>query len=385
MVGQDRESLIFLTVTVGRILNAYNEYKNRVDEGVLRVKGVFLQKMHGRCLLGLATFFCCLFCSTYPALAGRSETVLSLKKLDDIPLYVMNYSGDYHFKEFLSQGAKDIHELNRFLRMNHLIGSDISDDEQAACSAFTAINESGDVLIGRNYDLTGDPPALLLYTHPSDGYASVSMVNLNTMNTAMMHKANRDVKTNILAAPYFPADGMNEQGVTVAILTVPGASFQHDSAKVSLLRWQMSRLILDYAKDVEEAITLVRRYNVNMTALGTSNHCFVADAAGNSVVFEFINGDMQVIRNQKPWHAVTNFILYNNFGDAGRIRYERLMSVLEKNKGRLSEKDAMELLRSVSLNTTIWSTVYNTGTKKLEMAWRKQYERVRKFGVKPIE
>jgi hypothetical protein len=317
--------------------------------------------------------------------AKQDNPITALRKIDDFPLYCLNYSGDYSFDKFLRHGAKDIQELNRFLLTNKLITRELQGGQDGACSCFTATSQSGEVLFGRNYDLPGKPPILMLYTHPSNGYASISMVNLNTLKNSTSKKdTDNNIIANLSAAPYFPADGMNEPGVAVAILSVPAASFQPNPMNVSILRWQVTRLILDYARNVDEAIALISKYNVNVKAFGTFIHYFVADASGNSAVIEFVAGKMRVIRGEKPWQTVTNFILYNNFGDAGRKRYVRLNRILTANHGLLAEIEAMDLLRSVSLDTTVWSAVYNLRNKEVCLSLGRHYAQKKKFSVKTI-
>ncbi len=93
---------------------------------------------------------------------GMSEaegaTLSSLEQIDDFPLYTMIYEADY------SQAGVDV-----FLS---------EDSAQSwACSLFAAMGDPEDMLFGRNFDWDFSP-ALLLFTDPSDGYASVSMVDI---------------------------------------------------------------------------------------------------------------------------------------------------------------------------------------------------------------
>lgn len=75
--------------------------------------------------------------------------------------------------------------------------------------------------------------------------------------------------------------------------------------KVFILPTVAIRLMLDYAKNVDEAIALLEKYNVNMDLI--SIHFLLCDAAGNSAVIEFLDGKMQVLRSDKTWQTSTNF------------------------------------------------------------------------------
>ena len=306
--------------------------------------------------------------------APKFKTLSSLKKIDDFPMYTMEYSGDYAFDEYLKQGSKDLNEFNQFLAEHHLIASDLKNWKDDACTGFIARNSKGEVLFGRNLDSPGEKQGvLLLRTHPSNGYAATSLVGLNN--------AGKDIKAvlaNILAAPYLSSDGINECGVAVSILTVPEWRPKRDPNKVTIFRWTVIRLILDYAKNVDEAVALVRMYNQNDNN-GNGLHFFVADASGNSAVIESNDGRIEVTKNEKPWQVVANFLLYNNVGAGGRGRYAIASTTLADKNGVLSEIDSMKLLRTVCQYDTVWSAVYNLNTKELNLVLGRQYDRINKF------
>jgi penicillin V acylase-like amidase (Ntn superfamily) len=203
----------------------------------------------------------------------------------------MKYYGDYAFDEYLKQGAKDFDELVRFLAAHRLIAGNLRYWKEEACTCFMAKNNRSEIVFGRNMDTAGAHPVLFLQTHPSKGYASTSFLKLNYVkgNTGDPQKDNEAIWANILAAPYFPADGINERGVAVAVLTVPEWRPKVEPNKVTLYRLTVNRLILDYAENVDEAIALVQKYNVNDNK-GDGLHYFVADATGNSAVIEFNDG-----------------------------------------------------------------------------------------------
>lgn len=94
----------------------------------------------------------------------------------------------------------------------------------AGCSAFAAQNPEGQRIFARNFDFD-DAPAMLLETAPSDGYASVSIVNLAFAGYGEGNLPDASLPNRFLtlAGPYLPFDGMNEMGVAVALLAVPHA------------------------------------------------------------------------------------------------------------------------------------------------------------------
>ena len=89
-------------------------------------------------------------------------TLSSLKKVDDFPLYTMHYydSGKPALSSLVVLSAS----------------ANAPRSVTWACSLFAALG-GADKFYGRNFDWV-DSPALLLFTHPTNGYASVSMVDL---------------------------------------------------------------------------------------------------------------------------------------------------------------------------------------------------------------
>jgi choloylglycine hydrolase len=118
-------------------------------------------------------------------------------------------------------------------------------------------------LFGRNLDWTNHI-ALLLFTHPSDGYASISMVHLDPLGYSegdpVDSPGNRRA---FLMSPTTPLDGMNECGVAIGMMLVDHADPPYDPEKVTLHSGLVIRLVLDYAKNTEEAVELLGNYNVD--------------------------------------------------------------------------------------------------------------------------
>jgi len=167
--------------------------------------------------------------------------------VDDYPLYVVHYNGDYGFSEYLATGETTL--TGGFYR--------------PGCTVFTA-SGGGEALMGRNFDFPSNP-ALLLYTNPPDGYASVSMVDLSYFGYSMGSLPREDDLGSLLTAPYMPFDGMNEKGLVVSMAAIPEALAPESEGKTTIGEIQAIRLLLDYAEDVDEALTLLTEYNVEMT------------------------------------------------------------------------------------------------------------------------
>ena len=191
----------------------------------------------------------------------------------------------------------------------------------------------------------------------------------------------------LIYAPYVPFDGMNERGLAVGMMAVPWAQAPIDANKVTINLVSAIRLMLDNAQSVDEAIALLGEYNIDF--LGHPIHYLIADAGGNSVVVEFIGGDIRVIHNEQSWQVSTNTILSGmlDFVSVLCPRYGTAYQTLEQAQGQMSHEDAMALLKKVAQplqnylgpTKTIWSTVYDMSTGEIEIVMDRHYDQVYRF------
>ena len=235
--------------------------------------------------------------------SNEISSVMSFKMLRDRndankegAVYRMNIKGGFYFDDFLaSGGAKNDTELINFITTHitkGLIDLTIKETD-IGCSSFTATAENGDVLFARNYDFA-KTNVCLVFCDPGKGrHKSFSTVDLNYIGMSTEGNVEGLMnKITCLAAPYAPLDGINDAGVSCAIyMTTQGeptvATNQNDPAKADITSTTMLRLILDYADDVDEAVALVKRYNLHDSA-NTSFHYMVADATGKSAILEWV-------------------------------------------------------------------------------------------------
>jgi hypothetical protein len=317
--------------------------------------------------VGLALVLVVLVCLAVwraPLLALRS--LASLRRVDGYPLYVMHYYGDYGFSRLLEPGTA----------RTSAPGLEMSG--AWACTGFAGATASGGTVVGRNFDWH-NRQALLLFTHPPGAYASVSMVDTSYLGFPREDPTWADRRV-LLQAPYLPFDGMNERGLAVGMMAVPHARDRPKPQGVTLDDIQAIRLLLDYAADVEEAVSLLEGVTVRFG--NPPLHFFVADASGHSAVIEYLDGEMVVTRNEGPWQVSTNFLLAEErpAGAASSCwRYNLAYERLAQANGVLSAADAMALLEDVSQPITMWSVVYDLGSGAVDVALGRQYERVHSF------
>ena len=294
-----------------------------------------------------------------PQTTHTPETTLI--QVDDYPLYVMHLYEDYHFDEYLETGRYPGVSLPSSSQINDAI---------KACSCFSAFNLPGQAIFGRNFDWPSGFPVLLLFTYPSNGYASVSMVAMSLLGPGSdPHK--------FLGAPYIPVDGMNECGLAVGVMKVYEAQPPNDPNKVNINICTAIRLMLDKAQSVDEALSLLGEYNIP----SIMGHYLIADARGNSAVVEFVDGEMKVIRNEHPWQVSTNFVL-SRFPESERgaqcVRYDLAYKTLEQAQGRMSHEEAMTLLSNIQAGS-IWSLVYDMVNGEIDIVMGRNYSQVHHF------
>lgn len=317
---------------------------------------------------------------TDPAkVAGLSKqqvrTLSSLKQVDGFPLYTMRYFGTY----------ESAAQRNAFV-------ADSSHAEPEpypspwACSLFAALADPGSQLFGRNFDWRYSP-AVLLFADPSDGYASVSMVDIEYLGfggavAQGLTNLTLAERRSLLDAPYLPFDGMNDQGLVVGMAAVPSGNVPRDPKKETLDSLMVIREILDHAGNVNDAVNILQSFNIDWSG-GPPLHYLIADASGAAILVEFYAEEMVTIPNDVPWHQATNFLraAAGESAEGQCWRYDKIREKLSAEEGRITSEEAMDLLAAVAQDNTQWSVVYELSTGNVNVAMGQDYRNVHSFGL----
>lgn len=366
-------------------------------------------KLVSRIFITLACILILLLIAIFVIWHNEIFAVTSIKKISnsnpahsDGAVYTMKVYGDYYFDDFIKQGgAKNDSELISFVtgKITKGIIPMKLENSEIACSAFTASTTEGKRIFARNYDFD-KTNTMIVHTNPGNGrHASVSTVDLQFVSINIETGINGLTdKILCLAAPYAPLDGVNDAGVSCGIFmsyqgekTVPT---DVNTGNPDLTSTTMLRMVLDYADDVDEAVDMIKKYDLHDSAK-TSYHYMIADSTGKSAILEWVNGTdstdndaskrkLNVIYNNpaidKNYQVITNYILTDGYYDNipikeahGVDRFQTLESALIPKSGVLAnDEEAMNTLALVGRrgmnnddnnSLTIHSVVYNLTDK----------------------
>lgn len=333
------------------------------------------------------------FCWLY---GGRVKSVSSIHKLTDYgdgyDLYSMDIRYDYNLDRLISRGITDDQSMIDAILAESLPLLPVHiKAPKFGCTAFTLTDAGDDVHMGRNYDFKNDTSAMLVHCTPKDGYSSVAFAALDNVS-ANQPEANLKKRLATLTAPFICLDGMNEKGVSIAVLTLDSEPVHQDTGKPTIATTLAIRLVLDRAATTQEAVDLLRGYDM-FASSGRDYHFYITDASGDGRVVEYdCESSTRELVDTKS-EAVTNFfILYrdkvepnqrNGIYGHGRERYDAVMDVLAQNEV-YTVSTVWSALRAASqdpnpeevTSNTQWSIDFNNTDCTADIVLRRNWEDV---------
>ncbi|EFE14585.1 Acyl-coenzyme A:6-aminopenicillanic acid acyl-transferase [Clostridium sp. M62/1] len=299
----------------------------------------------------------------------------------------IRYDGDYGFDEFLAGGgASSDGEVVEYLANNLLSDLNLGDllGGIFGCSTIAVQSPDGDALFGRNFDWK-NCEAMVVESHPENGHASLSTVNMDFISQnvggGMVGMALNLDEFKTLAALYAPLDGMNEAGLAVSVNMIQdSAVIEQNTDKPDITTTTAIRLLLDKAGSVDEALELLRQYDLH-GSMGMMIHFAIADSAGRSVAVEYVDNEMVI--TETP--VLTNFYLAEGekqgIGtEQSHERYDILRNKLEETP-QMEMEDVRDALDRVSkdnfgeFESTEWSIVMNLSEGEARYYHRENYNR----------
>ncbi len=318
---------------------------------------------------------------------NTTNTISEIKLLES-GLSTVQFKEDYYFDKYIEQGgASSDKEVIQFLKDNILSNVDIEFQSNTfGCSTISSLGTNK--LFGRNFDWN-HCNALIMQSKPPTGYASISTVNMDFIQTSagfLLDLLPDNIKT--IAALYAPLDGMNEKGLCVAVNMISdNTTIEQNSNKPDITTTTAIRLLLDKAANVEEAIALLQQYDMH-ASMGMMVHFAISDVSGKSVAVEYINNEMVV--TETP--VLTNFYVsegkkYGIGSAQSHERYDILTKVLFDNDNITTEqmKNALDSVSKDNFNeyeATEWSIIFNQTSGEVTYYHRENYQNGYTFDVK---
>lgn len=324
----------------------------------------------------------------------RIQTMNSIEKLSDYDdgynLYRMEVKYDYSLDDVINYGIKDNQTMIDAILKDALPLLPVKIEAPSfGCTAFTLTDADGDVHMGRNYDFKNNTSAMLVYCAPKNGYRSVATAALDNVSANAPDESTK-MKLASLTAPYICLDGLNEKGVSIAVLTLDSDPVHQNTGKPAIATTLAIRLVLDRAASTEEAVELLRGYDM-FASSGRDYHFYITDASGDGRVLEYDCNDPDRPLTVTPSRSVTNFfVMYkdnvlpnqrNGVYGHGRERYDAIEEILDANAGSIDREIAWQALQAASqapnpqdvTSNTQWSILYDNTALTAEAVIRRDW------------
>lgn len=346
---------------------------------------VFLQLFACNLLVLLIVVVVIYVCMYIP----KHSTMASIRKVTDRPdfnLYTMDYSADYKLDAIVSAGAESTRDFTNLVVRALLPGVPIHIDPiELGCSCCFAPDVNGNYMMGRNFDLE-DTSGVLIHTKPENGYESIGFANAGF--TGITNVTGHTGRIASLLLPYTTLDGMNEKGFACCMLWLDDKPTKQETGKTPITTTVALRLLLDRAANVDEAIALLKQYDMRAVS-GGDYHFLLADASGRSVIAEWPEPTDELVVIEKV-EAATNFFLTEipetvNPGH-GQDRYESIQKVLEENHHIMTVdtmfdalESAQQIVATDTSGTTQWSNVYELNFGRVHTVFHREWKLVFDF------
>lgn len=366
------------------------------------MKGAILMKKTIKVILAVVLAVVLLGAGAFGVLyAGRIKTMSSIQKITDYSdgynLYRMNVDYDYQLDDIIKRGITDDQSMIDAILAEALPLLPVKiKAPKFGCTAFTLTDENGQTHMGRNYDFKRDTSAMLVYCTPKNGYKSVAFAAMDNVS-ANVPDENLKKKLASLTAPFICLDGMNEKGVSIAVLTLDSTPVHHDTGKPTIATTLAIRLVLDRAATTQEAVDLLRGYDM-FASSGRDYHFYITDASGDGRAVEYdCESPTRELVDTKI-EVITNFYaLYkekvlpnqkNGIYGHGRERYNAVMEVLEA-QSPYTDATVWEALKASSqdpnpvdiTSNTQWSINFNNTARTAAIALRRNWQDVTVYAL----
>jgi len=254
----------------------------------------------------------------------------------------------------------------------------VSAGSAEACTTF-CLNNGKTNVYGRNYDWSVGDGAVIVNKR---GLAKTAMKAKDETGVPATWKAKYGSITFNQYGREFPQGGINEAGLVVEILAVPGGQYPAADTRPYVGKSQYRQYLLDNFSTVQEVIDSDSVIRVSGAGKGPMTHLFLSDKSGATAAIEFIDGKRVVYTGESlPVRVLSNTAYADslNHWKANNIPAEDKWKSVERfNLAADSVKSfnlkpaptpvdyAFETLKKVSQgDKTQWSIVYDIGNRQV--------------------
>lgn len=307
-----------------------------------------------------------------------TATIGSFSQLGDF--HTINYVGDY---EYILDYLDD-----------QFLGNQVQGNGPMGCSLFSGLGDADNIFLGRNFD---NPQVdVLVGKYSADGcYQSVALNRLADLGLPVgtdFQNLSWQQEMQLLKAPYFAADGINEAGLAAGIAFVDPVPVQVDPNRESIWLTRWVREVLDHAATIEEAIQITNSYNILDNFYGQNtlcHHMLITDSNNQSVILEYHDDRFEAIYPEVDWQVLTNTSIYDHTLQqlfSLCWRYQLLYNTLDTQNGVISDWDnglyVLELPTWGNLeNGTQWSSLFDINEKHVYLSLYRDFDNIARIDV----
>lgn len=238
------------------------------------------------------------------------------------------------------------------------------------CTIFAA--ESPNLILAKNYD-SFIPHGMIFTNRRSMKKTSLVMPDQKIFEWS----AKFGSITFSQSGKGMPVSGINEEGLIVEQATLPGTIYPPESNQAAISCLEATQYILDTCNSTDQAINSFSDFRISRTSW--TIHFFICDKNGKMAIVEFIEGKIQIYRNEAmPLNVLTNSrysllcnslnsqkdSTLNDYQKNSFSRFEYVSNSL-KDKTDVTIADAFSILDGAKRPDTVWSCVYDVQNAKI--------------------
>ncbi|MBT6339801.1 MAG: linear amide C-N hydrolase [Desulfobacula sp.] len=253
-----------------------------------------------------------------------------------------------------------------------------------SCTVFS-ITKGATIFYGENYDYHVKEG--LVVVNKRGVKKSPQVFGLGDQKAASWISKHGSVTFNTLGREYFHG-GMNTKGLLVTGLILRGSQYPAVDSRDAVSHAQYKQYLLDNCATVEEVMAVQSRIRIYARNQNYPIHFFIADATGQCVVIEYLNGERvvhkganliaNVLSNSEYAYAINYLKEHKGFGGKKDIlqsrtnsldRFVRASSMVQSYPSKPSAEPVdygFKILSSVAQgNRTVWRIIYDVNNMRI--------------------